>query len=62
MQVVKAMRLGPQQKPVYDTGTLDDAQATDIAGYVQEIEPPEDRGGWARRGEGASPIVTGREP
>lgn len=45
-QVVEAMRLGPQQMPVYDRASLDDGQAADIAAYVEEIEPPQDRGGW----------------
>ncbi len=45
-QVVEAMRLGPQQMPVYDRATIDDRRAADVAAYVREIEPPEDRGGW----------------
>ncbi len=45
-QVVEAMRLGPQQMPVFGQEAFDDQEAADVAAYVDAIAPAEDRGGW----------------
>ena len=44
-QVVEAMRVGPGQMPVFDQSVIDDADARDIAAYVQYLHEPDDRGG-----------------
>jgi ubiquinol-cytochrome c reductase cytochrome c subunit len=44
-QVVEAMRTGPGQMPVFDRTTFSDAEAADIAAYVNLLHHPDDRGG-----------------
>lgn len=45
VQVVEAMRIGPGQMPVFEAQQLSDAEATDIAAYVEYLRAPEDPGG-----------------
>jgi ubiquinol-cytochrome c reductase cytochrome c subunit len=45
VQVVEAMRTGPGTMPVFGQEAFDDADAANIAAYVQYLQAPEDRGG-----------------
>jgi ubiquinol-cytochrome c reductase cytochrome c subunit len=45
VQVVEAMRTGPENMPVFGPGQLDDKQATDIAAYVETVTKSQDPGG-----------------
>jgi ubiquinol-cytochrome c reductase cytochrome c subunit len=46
VEVVEAMRTGPGQMPVFGEDTFTDAQAADIAAYVDRVlQHPDDRGG-----------------
>ncbi len=54
-QVEEAMRIGPGEMPVFNSTTLDDRDADDIAAYVQYLRDPDDRGGAALGGNGPVP-------
>jgi ubiquinol-cytochrome c reductase cytochrome c subunit len=54
-QVAEAMRIGPGEMPVFNTRTLDDKDADDIAAYVKYLHDPDDRGGAALGGNGPVP-------
>jgi ubiquinol-cytochrome c reductase cytochrome c subunit len=45
LDVVEAARIGPAPMPVFGAQTLSDQQVSDIAGYVQYLHHPQDRGG-----------------
>jgi ubiquinol-cytochrome c reductase cytochrome c subunit len=46
VEVVEAMRTGPGQMPVFGEDTFTDAQATDVAAYVDRVlQHPDNRGG-----------------
>jgi ubiquinol-cytochrome c reductase cytochrome c subunit len=45
LDVVEAIRVGPEPMPVFGPDTLSDQQASDIAAYVQYLRNPNDRGG-----------------
>lgn len=47
VEVVEAMRSGPNEMPVFPEELIDARAARDIAAYVQEIRDPVDEGGWA---------------
>jgi ubiquinol-cytochrome c reductase cytochrome c subunit len=64
VQVVEAIRLGPGQMPQFGPAALDDAQARDVAAYVQYLRAPDDAGGlpiWhlGPVPEGAVAIIVG---
>lgn len=44
-EVVEAMRVGPGTMPIFNRESLNPAEATAIATYVQELRHPRDRGG-----------------
>ena len=54
-QVVEAMRTGPGQMPVFSELSITDAQANQIAAYVEYLRHPDDRGGAALGGNGPVP-------
>ncbi len=56
-QVVEAMRIGPGQMPVFDSTSLSDEQAMNIAAYVEYLRHPENRGGLPLGGFG--PVTEG---
>jgi len=45
LQVAEAVRVGPGNMPVFDQGTLSDAEVNDIVAYVGYLRHPNDRGG-----------------
>jgi ubiquinol-cytochrome c reductase cytochrome c subunit len=45
LQVAAALRAGPGQMPVFGPGVLTDEQVAGIAGYVEYLRDPDDRGG-----------------
>jgi ubiquinol-cytochrome c reductase cytochrome c subunit len=45
-ETVEAVRLGPGTMPVFDERALSDEDARDVAAYVDELQHPEDTGGW----------------
>ncbi|HVM68060.1 MAG TPA: c-type cytochrome [Acidimicrobiales bacterium] len=45
LQVAEAIRVGPGNMPVFDEGTLSDAQVADVVTYVQYLHHPDDPGG-----------------
>jgi ubiquinol-cytochrome c reductase cytochrome c subunit len=45
-QVVEAARIGPYLMPRFGPGELSDADLAAIAGYIQFVKAPPDRGGW----------------
>lgn len=67
VQVVEALRFGPNTMPPFPEALIDERSATEIAAYVQEIDDPEDRGGWPLGHwgpvpEGAAALVFGLVP
>lgn len=46
-QVAEAMRIGPGAMPKFTTEQLDDQQLSDVIAYVDYMESPQDRGGFA---------------
>ncbi len=44
-EVIEAMRTGPGSMPVFGPSALSDDDARDVAGYVEYLRHPEDRGG-----------------
>ena len=54
-QVVEAMRTGPGEMPVFNEQTITEEQANGIAGYVQYLRDPDDRGGAPLGGNGPVP-------
>ena len=54
-QVVEAMRTGPGQMPVFSEQSITDAEANQIAAYVEYLHHPDDRGGAALGGNGPVP-------
>jgi ubiquinol-cytochrome c reductase cytochrome c subunit len=46
LQVVEAMRAGPNDMPQFPEDVIDEDGAANIAAYLQEIDDPRDRGGW----------------
>lgn len=47
VQVVEAIRSGPNSMPNFPTEVIDEETATQIAAYLHEIDAPRDRGGWS---------------
>jgi ubiquinol-cytochrome c reductase cytochrome c subunit len=45
VEVAEAVRVGPGNMPVFDAGTLSEAQVADIVAYVTYLHHPDDRGG-----------------
>jgi ubiquinol-cytochrome c reductase cytochrome c subunit len=45
LQVAEAIRIGPDNMPVFDQRTLGDSQVNDIVAYVLYLRHPQDRGG-----------------
>ncbi|HEX3910112.1 MAG TPA: c-type cytochrome [Solirubrobacteraceae bacterium] len=46
-QVAQAIRIGPYVMPRFGEGELSGAQVDSLARYVQSLQHPDDRGGWA---------------
>jgi ubiquinol-cytochrome c reductase cytochrome c subunit len=44
-QIAEAIRIGPGNMPVFDSGSLSDNDVGAIVGYVRFLEGPQDRGG-----------------
>ena len=55
VEVVEALRTGPGRMPPFAAGVIPDQQATDIAAYVDELQHPDDRGGFDLGGFAPSP-------
>lgn len=47
VEVVEAMRTGPNDMPVFPEAVLDEQAANEIAAYVRELDDARDRGGWS---------------
>lgn len=47
LEVVEAMRAGPNDMPVFPEAVLDEQAANEIAAYVRELDDARDRGGWS---------------
>jgi ubiquinol-cytochrome c reductase cytochrome c subunit len=45
LQIAEAMRIGPDNMPVFDQSTLSDRDVNDIVRYVVYLHHPDDRGG-----------------
>jgi ubiquinol-cytochrome c reductase cytochrome c subunit len=63
-QVVEAMRIGPGQMPVFDQSVINDADARNVAAYVEYLRAPDDRGGLSLGhsgpfGEGFVALIAG---
>lgn len=46
VQIVEAIRSGPNSMPNFPEKVIDDETATQIAAYLHEIDAPRDPGGW----------------
>jgi ubiquinol-cytochrome c reductase cytochrome c subunit len=44
-EAIEAMRVGPGNMPIFDRSVISDAEAVDVAAYVEYLHHPEDRGG-----------------
>ncbi len=67
VQVVEAIRSGPNDMPPFSEKQLDEREVREIAAYVQEIDDPNDRGGWPMGhwgpvSEGAAAFIFGLVP
>jgi ubiquinol-cytochrome c reductase cytochrome c subunit len=47
VEVGEATRTGPGPMPVFGPDVVDDGQLDSLARYVEELNEPEDRGGWS---------------
>jgi ubiquinol-cytochrome c reductase cytochrome c subunit len=45
LQIAEAIRIGPDNMPVFDQRTLSDSQVNDVVAYVLYLRHPQDRGG-----------------
>jgi ubiquinol-cytochrome c reductase cytochrome c subunit len=45
LQIAEAIRIGPDNMPVFDQRTLNDSQVNDVVAYVLYLRHPQDRGG-----------------
>lgn len=67
VETIEAMRVGPGDMPRFTAGLLDQDDARDVAAYVQELDAPEDPGGWSLGHwgpvpEGAAALLLGLVP